>query len=539
MTSLPQQKVGIIGAGLAGLVAARHFLHAGWIVTLFESQAAVGGIWRSSYPFAKLQSPSSVYHLGEFPFPESVDKFATKTQLEDYFSDYADYFGITERIRFNSKVLKIQKRPDGKKGWRLTVEHSNQQYAEDFDFVVSAQGLYSGAPRIPEMKGRETFQGTIVHSSELKEVSMLLKPTTIVLGGNKTALEFLTKRIQDAHPSQQSLLKSYWVFRRAKWLIPQNIFGIIPFRWRVSNRLVTHSWAQWLSLIRAHNQLPDPPKTKVELAAIEKSRYQEIVEREKPVSRLFISAFGYKPADVFLPSFRLSKQCGMDAQTPGFFNLVRSGAIEAIANATIESFNGNTVHLSNRQAIDNVDVVVLATGFSQTMLLPEGVPNSLIENGGIFLYRNVIHPEIEDFAFLGFTACLQITSATSMAAHWLMGVLRGHVKLPSRTAQLKDIQRRRQEVKERCGQQEFGAGQVNHTAYLDQICRDLRISPLRKIRNWVKWGGIWNPLAWVNEILGKYGPADYKFLDIESELDEAVQNIGVEMMVSRIEKLEE
>ena len=42
------RRVGIIGAGAAGLCAARHATAAGYETIVFEQQAALGGLWRYS-----------------------------------------------------------------------------------------------------------------------------------------------------------------------------------------------------------------------------------------------------------------------------------------------------------------------------------------------------------------------------------------------------------------------------------------------------------------------------------------------------------
>ncbi|KAJ3132847.1 hypothetical protein HK100_004903 [Physocladia obscura] len=109
------------------------------------------------------------------------------------------------------------------------------------------------------------------------------------------------------------------------------------------------------------------------------------------------------------------------------------------------------------------------------------------------------------------------------AVYWLTSVLRGHIELPSKEKQRADIDNRRKILKEICGEQDWGAGNVSGNSYLDQICHDLQISPLRKIQQWAKWGGIWNPLAWISEFVDLYLPEDYKFLDIESEIEEAIR----------------
>ncbi|ORY37050.1 hypothetical protein BCR33DRAFT_721691, partial [Rhizoclosmatium globosum] len=45
----------IIGAGPAGLCAARQFLHDNWTVTVIESQDQVGGVWVTAPPYTTLQ----------------------------------------------------------------------------------------------------------------------------------------------------------------------------------------------------------------------------------------------------------------------------------------------------------------------------------------------------------------------------------------------------------------------------------------------------------------------------------------------------
>jgi cation diffusion facilitator CzcD-associated flavoprotein CzcO len=49
------QKVGIIGAGVAGIQVAAHLQHAGISVKLFDKSEEVGGVWRKNYSGYGLQ----------------------------------------------------------------------------------------------------------------------------------------------------------------------------------------------------------------------------------------------------------------------------------------------------------------------------------------------------------------------------------------------------------------------------------------------------------------------------------------------------
>ena len=51
------KKVGIIGAGVAGLQAANELKNAGLDVTVFEKSEGVAGVWRANYADFGLQVP--------------------------------------------------------------------------------------------------------------------------------------------------------------------------------------------------------------------------------------------------------------------------------------------------------------------------------------------------------------------------------------------------------------------------------------------------------------------------------------------------
>jgi len=61
------KQVGIIGAGVTGLVTAKTFLEEGYQVTVFEKQKGLGGVWEKSrtYPELATQTPGNIYSFSE------------------------------------------------------------------------------------------------------------------------------------------------------------------------------------------------------------------------------------------------------------------------------------------------------------------------------------------------------------------------------------------------------------------------------------------------------------------------------------------
>ena len=145
-----ERKVGIIGAGISGLLASKYSLSKGFTPVVFESRSTVGGVWTETLQITKLQTPKPLFQFSDFPWPSSVvDDFPSHSQVLDYIQSYARHFDLLRHIKFNSKVLsvaydgppeeKIQAwqlwggdgEPFSSKGkWNLTVEDTHDNSTE-------------------------------------------------------------------------------------------------------------------------------------------------------------------------------------------------------------------------------------------------------------------------------------------------------------------------------------------------------------------------------------------------------------------------
>ena len=74
------KKIGIIGAGVAGLQTANELRKAGFEVKIFEKSAGEAGVWRANYADFGLQVPREALRHVQKPLPRAVpsERLATK-----------------------------------------------------------------------------------------------------------------------------------------------------------------------------------------------------------------------------------------------------------------------------------------------------------------------------------------------------------------------------------------------------------------------------------------------------------------------------
>ncbi len=69
------KSVGIVGAGVAGLVTAKTLLAQGLSCTLFERESTLGGVWADGYSNFGVQVQKDLYEFPDWPLPEGTQNF--------------------------------------------------------------------------------------------------------------------------------------------------------------------------------------------------------------------------------------------------------------------------------------------------------------------------------------------------------------------------------------------------------------------------------------------------------------------------------
>jgi hypothetical protein len=215
-------RICVIGAGPSGIAAGRALLAAGLSdIAIYEQGDSVGGNWvfdprpghSSVYETAHAISSRRLSEYGEFPMPADYPDYPSHKQLRRYFASYADHFGVTTLIRFNTTVNSVVPLQDG--GWRVSASGPAGHSVEAFDFLLVANG-HHWDPRMPTYPGK--FTGDLLHSHAYKSAASFAGKRVLVIGGGNSACDIAVEISRSAHCTCISMRRGYYFF-------PKIIFG--------------------------------------------------------------------------------------------------------------------------------------------------------------------------------------------------------------------------------------------------------------------------------------------------------------------------
>ncbi|KAH7040920.1 flavin-binding monooxygenase-like protein [Microdochium trichocladiopsis] len=158
----------IIGAGQGGLSLAARLKMQNVDALIVDRQKRVGDNWRNRYRRLVLHDPVWLDHLPYVNFPDHWPIYTPKDKLGDFFEAYVNLLELNVWLETE---LVSSEWDDAKQQWTVTVERTlgDQKTRRTFHprHVVQATG-HSGKKNFPTIKGMETFEGPLCHSSDFR-----------------------------------------------------------------------------------------------------------------------------------------------------------------------------------------------------------------------------------------------------------------------------------------------------------------------------------------------------------------------------------
>ena len=228
-------RVAVIGAGAAGLCAAKHLLARGVQVVVYEIGTCIGGLWvfnndsglAPAYASLHLNSETKVTEYKDFPFPPGSPLYPDHKGVRRYLESYADHFGVRPHIRFNCQVVDVS--PDSTRHserWRVALANGS---VEEFDAVVVASG-HQGKPSHPAWK--DDFTGEYLHSHSYRVPEPFRDKRVLVVGMGNSAVDIASDICVVTESTVISARSPVLVMPRMLFGVPTSrVLGRIEKKW--------------------------------------------------------------------------------------------------------------------------------------------------------------------------------------------------------------------------------------------------------------------------------------------------------------------
>jgi cation diffusion facilitator CzcD-associated flavoprotein CzcO len=184
-------EVGIIGAGPAGLVAARYLASEGFEPVLFEQGATVGGQWSGDrthsgiWPSMRTNTSRILTAFSDLPHADDANVYPSNQFIGEYLRAYAERFSLTSRVRVRAPVVALDRARGGRR-WLVRTRSGEHE----FEYVVVATGAFQRWTR-PSVPGLASFSGAggVVHTYQYRDAESLRGRRVLIGGGAISALE--------------------------------------------------------------------------------------------------------------------------------------------------------------------------------------------------------------------------------------------------------------------------------------------------------------------------------------------------------------
>jgi cation diffusion facilitator CzcD-associated flavoprotein CzcO len=415
-------RVGIIGAGVAGLTTAKVLAQAGHEVVVYDKAPDVGGVWSRTrrYPGLTTQSPKAQYSLSDFPMPRDYPEWPTGPQVQAYLAAYASHFGLEPALRLSTEVTSASPAPGGR--WSVTAGGA----AEQFDQLVVANGIFC-EPAVPRYPGEAEFAaagGQVLAGTELHDEELARGKRVLVVGYGKSACDVTV-------PISKVAASTDVIARHLLWKVPRRIGGFLNFKMLLLTRM-GEALFKYLRPRGVEKFLHGPANG---------MRGNMI----NSIGSASVRQFGLKQLALVPPGQMEDIVRGaIGLATEGFFEGVTAGRIVVQPNRTIArllSVDGApTAELDDGTRLP-ADLIVCATGFTQSVpFLPADVTGQVLdERGNFMLYRQIRPVAVPGLYFNGYNSSFFSPLNAEMAALWIAADLAGAVALPAPAAMREQV----------------------------------------------------------------------------------------------------
>ncbi len=427
-----KKSVGIVGAGAAGICGAKHMLEEGLDVTLYEIGSNIGGMWvyqndngrSSAYKTLHINTARDLTNFSDLRFDPSVPPFPSHWDMARYLKAYADHFGVTERVRFNTKIVNVRPADDyseAKPRWRFETDRG-----EDIvhDCAMLATGHLTKPLEVAAF--RDGFAGEYLHSHYYRDPAQFVGKRVCVVGVGNSALDIASDL---AVTSDRVAL----VARSSALIIPKLVFGK-PF-WETIKPFYKPWVPAWVR------------------------------------NRVLRSLVYLVQGDMGSLGFPSTSKRVHATSNANIVNHIKYNRV--LVKNGIERIDGRNITFTNGET-EEFDTLIAATGYVIDL---DVLDRRVVEerDNGLDLYMRIVPPDWRGIYFLAyFNSDTALNWICEGQIRWLREFEMGRAKLPSRSDMLAGIEARKAWVRDQFKDTPRHAIEVEHLPYFAELKRTLK-----------------------------------------------------------------
>ena len=373
----------VIGAGMAGILAAIKLKQAGLDFRVYEKAERLGGTWReNTYAGIACDVPSHFYSYSFALNPEWSRQFSPGAEIQAYFEEVARRYGVEESIQYGKEVTRAAFE-NGR--WQIRLADGSTDVG---DFVIAATGVLHH-PKLPDIEGLDRFEGACFHSARWDHAVNMAGKRVGVIGTGSSAIQ-ITSALVDQ-------VEELTLFQRtAQWVMP------------VDNAFFTK---EQKAEFRTRPEGMQAIREKVARSFIN-GFANVLMDAESPVIRaihdtcvanLENSVKDPKLRERLRPTYRAA--CKRLILSPDFYQAIQRPNARLV---TQKIERAEKLGLRTRDGqLHELDVLIMATGFRvDPFVRPmqvtgrDGVPLDDVWKQGPFAYMAISVPELPNFFML-------------------------------------------------------------------------------------------------------------------------------------------
>jgi len=374
----PPPRVAVIGAGMSGILAAHRLHQAGVEVVVLEKNSDVGGTWfENTYPGCRVDVPNHVYAYSNAQKTDWPYYHSTQSELLGYFQQCARDWGVDSLTRFETAVESVTWDNENNE-WLLAVNDPSGNSELRVNAVVSAVGQLN-QPKVPEIAGRDRFQGTSFHTARWPADLDLAGLRVAVIGTGASAMQVI--------PEIAPIATHTTVFQRTPaWLIPRPLYHEpLPAGLLMLFEMIP-SYVHWFRLRRfweIHHGSFDAMRHDPGWEGPLEQSVSESNEFMRTVFAAYIeSEFADRPdlLEHVMPHYPVgAKRCILDNGV--WADTLKRDDVDLVTEP-IEEITENGVLAAG--ALHDADVIIYGTGFAASRFL---TPMQVTGRGGVDLHE--------------------------------------------------------------------------------------------------------------------------------------------------------